>query len=282
MDRESTIIAALTWRNEGIPVVPVRYCAKSPIVKWTPWINRVPPKPLLEFWFTKNYPCNIAVVLCQGLSVVDFDKPLAYANWCSENPYLSNSLTVKTSRGWHVYMWLAMYEPHTYRFDGGEVKTNGIVVVPPSVHGSGREYRTLNPDASILGRAGIYDLGVNILGIESSYRRRSTTSGSLNHSLDNSLDTQETTVDRIKKNVDIALWLSRYTTLKDMGDGSLMGICPFHADSSPSLQVYPAEGRCYCHATHCRAHRHTDVIAAAAYKNTISMSEAVGLLASEL
>lgn len=280
MDRARLINAALAWREKGIPVVPARYCAKSPIVKWTPWINRVQPEPLLKYWFTKNYPCNMAVVLSKGLCVVDFDTPIAYAKWQGENKFLSESYTVKTNRGWHVYMWLAMYEPHTYRFDGGEVKTNGIVVVPPSVHGSGKEYRTLNEDAGILGQAGVYDLGVRILGIESSYRK--TTSGSLDKPLANSLDDNNTTVNRVLRTVDIALWLSRYTSLKDMGDGSLMGICPFHADSSPSLQVYPDERRCYCHSPVCRAHRYTDVIAAAAYIHDISMSQAVGLLASTL
>ena len=208
MDRGQLIRAALAWRSEGIQVVPARYCAKSPIVKWTPWINRPQPEPLLKFWFTKNFPCNIGVVLSKGLCVVDFDTPIAYAKWQGENKFLSESYTVKTSRGWHVYMWLAMYEPHTYRFDGGEVKTNGIVIVPPSVHGSGREYRTLNESARILGQAGVYDLGVRILGIESSYRN--TTSGSLNSHENTPLDL-DTTVNRVLRTVDIALWLSRYT-----------------------------------------------------------------------
>jgi len=273
MESVQTIESALTWRNEyGRSVIPIRMMGKVPLVKWTPWVDKLQPEQLVKFWFKRNFPCNVAVILGDGLSVIDFDTPIAYANWRIEMPYLAKSLTVKTGRGWHVYLWMSVQESHTFQFDGGEIKCNGIVIAPPSMHKNGRFYHFVNRDARILGAAGIEDLGVRILEVE--HYRSNGNSGSNTDS--------GTTVQRIKRNINIALWLDRYTTLKEIGDGSLMGICPFHNDKIPSLQVFPDEGRCYCHSPHCKAHRRMDVINVAEYLYDLTPREAVGLLAAEL
>ncbi len=270
MRKAETVDAALDWLERDVSVVPVRFGSKVPMLKWSRWIRENQPRPMVEFWFRNMYPCNVGIVLKNGLCVLDFDSMLAYANWSLEMPHMTETLTVNTSRGKHVYLKLEDYKPSTFHIDGGELKCNGIVIVPPSLHRSGREYSFVNKNARILGRAGMDDLGVRILG-EKKFEKSCQNSG------------QDTGVVRkVKENIGIDVFLNRFTDLRANGDGSLVGLCPFHEDHNPSLQVFPKEGRCYCHAPHCIAHRKTDVIAAAAYIFGVSMSAATMLLVSEL
>jgi len=275
--RKSQIVDhVFRWWENDISVVPVKYMTKIPMRPWRRWAGKKQPKPVLESWFSNAWPCNLGVILSGGLCVVDFDDPFSYLSWTGRAPHLAESYTVKTGRGRHVYLWLAKEEYYTYHFDGGELKCNGIVVAPPSVHPSGREYEEASEFSRILGVAGIDDIGVRILGNEE-----------LPGWVDHSPSTYQgkdglSTVEAIKGAFGIGQFLSQHTTLKPLGDGTFVGVCPFHNDSNPSLRVWPDEGRCYCHAPHCVAHRRTDVIAAAAYLWNISVSQAACRLAQEL
>jgi hypothetical protein len=263
---------ALEWQGMGVSPIPVRYMSKAPLLPWTPWVNKVPPKPLAEMWFTRHWPCNLGLVLREGLCVVDFDERRSYQEWAAEMPHLAKSRTVHTRRGMHVYLWAAEYDPATTHFEGGEVKTNGIVIAPPSLHPSGRAY--IGFDRPILGVAGVEDLGLAIKDVpayvpppRNEAQERGEGTG---------------LIAAIKQAVDIGEWLGRITTLLPHRDGTWMAVCPFHDDDEPSLQVWPHEGRCYCHAPGCVAHRRSDVIACAAWHHRVSMSDAVHILAMEL
>ena len=263
------------WWENDIPVVPVKYMTKIPLRPWRRWVGKKQPKPILETWFKNLYPCNLGVVLSNGLCVVDFDNPFSYQSWIDNKPHLAQSYTVNTGRGRHVYLWLEKEEYYTYHFDGGELKCNGIVVAPPSIHPSGRTYSEASEFSRILGVAGVDDIGVKILGRDElpnwseEIKPRQNKEGL-------------GTVDAIKSVYNIGQFLSGYTDLKSLGDGTYVGICPFHDDSTPSLRVWAAENRCYCYAPHCVAHRRVDVIAAAAYLWNISMSQAACRLAYDL
>lgn len=272
-DKEALAAKAKWWLDEyDVSVVPVRFMSKVPLVKWVPWIERRPPRPLVEFWFSR-WPLNMAVVVGGGLCVADFDQPIGYLRWKEENPHLAKSYTVKTGRGWHVYLWLMEWEKKIFRHEYGEVKCTGIVISPPSLHAGGKRYTEIFENARILGVAGVDDLGVKLIEEVSWRAGAEGSSGS---------DRCTGTVAAIKAQINIGSFLSKYTKLKDNGDGSLMGICPFHDDHTPSLQVWPNEGRCYCHSPHCVAHRQTDVIAAFALLNNLPMDQATYMLAQDL
>lgn len=271
--KDALVDRAIYWQEQNIPVVPVRYMDKAPLVKWKRWVGKEQPKQLVINWFTNKYPCNLGVILSSGLCVVDFDDPFSYLSWSERVPHLAKSYTARTGRGLHVYLWLAREERFTYHFDGGELKCNGIVVAPPSIHKSGRAYSDKSEFSRILGVAGIDDIGVRIMDSEvdptsierKGYKRKS----------------DGDTIGKIKDVFPIARFLAEYIEggYRSLGDGTFITKCPFHDDNNPSLRVYPEEGFCFCYSPSCVAHRSTDVVKAASLLWNVSNTEAVHVMA---
>ena len=52
--------------------------------------------------------------------------------------------------------------------------------------------------------------------------------------------------EELKARVNIAEVIGDYVALKPAGGGSFKGLCPFHNEKSPSLQVTPSKGMFYC------------------------------------
>lgn len=145
MNSDSELLKeALACCRRGWSVVPVAPGGKSPIVPWTKYSNeRASPKQIREWWHT--FPnANIGVVTgkISGLVVIDVDR--RGRKMLSRLPY--TPLQVETRKGnFHLY----------YQHPGGVVpnavnKDNlgidirgdgGLVVVPPSIHETGRVYR---------------------------------------------------------------------------------------------------------------------------------------------
>ncbi|MDR1625286.1 MAG: DNA primase [Spirochaetia bacterium] len=59
----------------------------------------------------------------------------------------------------------------------------------------------------------------------------------------------EETIRRIAEKADMAGVIGRYTNLTRKGD-SYWGLCPFHSEKTPSFQVTPDKGICWCHGCH--------------------------------
>ncbi len=53
-------------------------------------------------------------------------------------------------------------------------------------------------------------------------------------------------VELVRERTDIAKLVGGYLTLKKAGHDSLVGICPFHAEKTPSFSVSPSKGVYYC------------------------------------
>jgi len=51
---------------------------------------------------------------------------------------------------------------------------------------------------------------------------------------------------RVREAVPIAEIARLFTALQPTGDGNLLGLCPFHAETRPSFQVTPARGMWFC------------------------------------
>jgi DNA primase len=54
-------------------------------------------------------------------------------------------------------------------------------------------------------------------------------------------------IEAVRDRTDLAKVVSGYLTLKKAGHDSLVGICPFHAEKTPSFNVSPSKGVYYCH-----------------------------------
>src|SRR5690349_14337893 len=50
----------------------------------------------------------------------------------------------------------------------------------------------------------------------------------------------------IKRSADIARIIGGYIELRKAGAGELVGLCPFHKESTPSFTVTPGKGLYYC------------------------------------
>lgn len=262
---------ALRWWHMGISPIPLMLHSKRPMVKWKPWEAVLPPLPLLPVWFRHHR--NLGIVIRRGLVVLDFDTPHGYWFWKKEAGGLNESYTVKSRRGWHVYFWLDEPFRSIAKLErGGEVRGKGIIVVPPSVHQTGKVYTTW-VDAPIQRADSIEDLGVEWQMVAEE-RREILPYG------ESPLD-ESTVVGRIKTAIPIGNYLQRITRIVWNG-AAWMAVCPFHQDSNPSLQVHPEEGWCYCHSPFCKAHKRCDVISVAQMVWNVAPFDAIRLLAQEL
>ena len=53
-------------------------------------------------------------------------------------------------------------------------------------------------------------------------------------------------IEAVRDRIDLAKVVSGYLTLKKAGHDSLVGICPFHPEKTPSFSVSPSKGVYYC------------------------------------
>lgn len=267
---------ALKWLEQGIAPIPIVFRTKYPSVPWKQWVGRLPPELLVRAWFPSRKRANLGLLLDGGLTVLDFDNLAAYIQWRKENPALAQTYTSATGRGAHVYLRLDKCAQKTRSFWGGgeapsgELKATGVIVAPPSIHPTGKEYRVL-VDRPILGVGGVDELGV-VVGPEITYNAPPQTPY---------IHFGEDAVGRIKQMVPILDWLSRITTPYPRNQREWLALCPFHHDRNPSLGIWPAEASCYCFSPACRANRKTDVINCAAYWWGCSVGEAIRRLIAE-
>ena len=150
MTHSAVLTAALNWRERGIIPVPLKPRSKQPAIPWGRLRRSgMPPVAVIERWFSE--PANLGL-LCGpasgGFVALDFDRPLFYHRWARATGL--DSYTVRTGRGYHVYVRLSREVDTTLSMVGGEVKGSGYVVTAPSVHPSGVMYQALDPTAPVL------------------------------------------------------------------------------------------------------------------------------------
>jgi hypothetical protein len=108
--------------------------------KTEPYRKNKANKNIINSWFDSNENINIGVFAGTKLDdeyslvIVDLDK----------KPTFGFPITpiVETSRGYHLYFKCKTNNlPTAHKTERGEIKTNGYVVAPPSLHQSGITYR---------------------------------------------------------------------------------------------------------------------------------------------
>ncbi len=143
--------AAADYRRAGLSVFPVN--GKKPLTRWKSFTDRLPTESELE-----KMPWGRATGLALALGPAsgrlacrDFDQADAYGSWADDNPWLAGQCpTVKTCRGHHVY-FRPTGAAKTINLADGELRAAGaFVVLPPSHHESGTEYRWLNEPCNLI------------------------------------------------------------------------------------------------------------------------------------
>ncbi len=137
--------AALRFNQVGLCVLPLRPSTKKPVVSWKQLQHTRPSEAQLIAWFRKR-DLGIAVVqgaVSGGLSCRDFDVEGGHRQWAGANQALAKALpTARTARCHHVY-FRSEFESIEVLEDG-ELRGNGITVLPPTCHASGHVYQWEN------------------------------------------------------------------------------------------------------------------------------------------
>ncbi len=116
---------------------------------WQRWTQERADATQIRAWWARSPRANVAVVTgaISGLTVIDVDGDVGRESW-RRSPWCppsdaAHGLVAVTAAGFHVY-YVAPGGPLPNRqgmLPGVDVRSeNGIVIVPPSVHLSGRRY----------------------------------------------------------------------------------------------------------------------------------------------
>jgi len=136
---------ALNYLKFGWSVIPVSR-DKRPLIEWEAYQKRLATEEEIRAWWKRWPKANIGVVTgaISGVVVVDIDSKNSGELF---SKVLNNTLVVRTgrtdSRGLHVYFkHPGTHVPNAVGIlPGVDVRGDGgYVVVPPSVHSSGRSY----------------------------------------------------------------------------------------------------------------------------------------------
>lgn len=149
--RDSLSAAIRDYRARGWSVVPIAPSEKKPLVPWKEYQDRKPDDAEVAGWLEKWPKANLAVVTgaASGLVVLDIDpKHGGEAQLAAlERLYGALPKTVEAATGGggrHIYFRHPGTTIHnkTGIRDGIDLRGDGgIVIVPPSIHPSGKPYR---------------------------------------------------------------------------------------------------------------------------------------------
>ncbi len=236
-------------------------------------------------WFL-NTDANLGLVLggSTGLAVADWDVLQSYQAWLETTGQRVVTLTEQTARGYHSF-FIAQGLP-SVTGQGCEFKTRGVCMVSPSRHPSGVVYQIVN--------------NVPILTIDeekmlalfpflSESLRQQTPNDDKNSPVNQAsgkktkgLPIRAGVITRIKATRSIVAEM-RATGIKLQSGGrqTLVGLCPFHQDHSPSLWANPESGLWGCNKPTCPAAGTHDVINFRALSRSISNNAAIKQMANE-
>ena len=118
---------------------------KVPMIGWKEYQIRQPTEAEVREWFDKWLSANIGIVTGKISNVIVFDLDSEHAvQYAERQGGFPETVKVKTGKGYHLYMQYPGFEIRNsvnksldidIRADGG------YVAAPPSIHGSGRQYK---------------------------------------------------------------------------------------------------------------------------------------------
>jgi len=145
----SPLNAALTYLQQGMPVIPIRPDKKPHLETWKPYQEQGPTEEEVRQWWTRWPGAMVGIVTgkISGVTVVDCDTAEGYE---AVQEMLPDSLLIPTAEtprgGKHLYFQTptpplgnatGFIEGVDFRGEGG------YIIAPPSINGSGHGYRWL-------------------------------------------------------------------------------------------------------------------------------------------
>ncbi len=269
---------ACWWLGQGVHVVPLKPGSKQLQPGYGSQSAQITQVDGARKWFM-NTDANLGVALggAVSLAVADWDNLADYESWQATMDTELETQTERTARGYHIFYRGVDLVSSTGL--GCEFKTRGVCMVSPSVHPSGMIYQVVNnaPIATIdNGLACVLfpflsksrPVGKLIGGTRSV---RASTS-QMGHGAVAQIKQVRPILDEMK---------AAGIRLHQCGETTLVGLCLFHLDHSPSLWVNPKSGLWGCNAPGCPAFGTHDVINFRALQRGISNREAIQQLTQE-
>lgn len=244
----------------GIAIIPVGFKDKRPNFhclpeidgkhSWEPYKTRLPEPAELQFWFSQ--PTNYGVLSgWQNLVVLDFDDMQEYTTWLFWSgkiggvaDYVSrNAYRVSTSRGVHVYIRLPHREKNR-KAGKIDIKGDGYVLGPGSIHPSGAEYRAMRDGLNFPLVEALSDvLPVALLAPANTQQTTAATSWTSRPCAQQAPGAS--LVKKIKGQMRIEDF---FPAVRPSGKSWLLTICPLHDDHNPSFWINLDLQICGCFA----------------------------------
>jgi len=137
--------------NHGFGVLPIKEKSKKPNVKWDQYQQKRADKDTVQKWLDDGLFKNIGVqcgTASNNLCIIDIDnkKVLTDLKLKTSSIIKDGCWVSSTSKGYHIWT-LSIEEPGDTILDGDihvDFKSTGYIVVPPSIHPSGKSYEFIN------------------------------------------------------------------------------------------------------------------------------------------
>lgn len=114
-------------------------------MEWRRFQDEAPTEQQIRNWWSIEPEANIALVLGRGVFALDIDDPQGHKQLQAHGIKIPPSTpTSMTSRGVH-YLFKGDYRDRIGLLTKVDMRGQGIIVVPPSIHESGHQYRWLCP-----------------------------------------------------------------------------------------------------------------------------------------
>ncbi len=272
--RQARFRCALWWLSLGVDVLPLKPRSKHLQPGFGPRKTRISDPAFARKWFL-NTNANLGVLLGRpaGLLVADWDDAQTYHLWRSSVGATVDTLTERTARGYHAFFF-ALDLPSAANA-GCEFKSSGVCMVSPSLHPSGIVYRVIH-------HTPIAPIDAHIAHRLFPFLSESRPQKSSKLETPPSTPTAGSVIVRIKAaRSTLAEMCAAGISLQPVGANTLVGLCPFHDDHSPSLWLNPKSNLWGCNRPDCSAAGTHDVINFRALIRDISNRAAISQLADE-
>ena len=138
--------------QQGYAVIPLHGKRPSFSLKWKRYQTTLPDVETVTSWIRQGFQ-SYGIICGQvsgGLYVIDFDEPELYRRFQRRFPRLSDTYTVATRRGFHVYL-RTTFPVAGKRLRACDIKADGGYVVGPGSQIDGYTYREhIRADVKIL------------------------------------------------------------------------------------------------------------------------------------
>ncbi|MCP4539732.1 MAG: hypothetical protein GY832_21550 [Chloroflexi bacterium] len=266
---------ACWWLRLGVSLVPLKPRSKHIQTGYGSHKACISDPAFARKWFL-NTDANLGVLLggTTGLLVADWDDAQTFRLWRSSIGASVATLTEQTARGYHVFFFGP--DLPSAANQNCEFIASGVCMVTPSIHPSGFVYRITHhaPITTIAPRSAIRlfpFLSEALLPKPSANFKTSPSTSSVGDLIAR-IKTARSTLDEM---------CATGITFHPVSSSTLVALCPFHDDHSPTLWLNPHSGLWGCNRLDCSASGTHDVINFRALSRRISNRSAIRQLTAE-